>query len=315
MPRVTVAISTHDRAGLVPQAVESALAQTLRDLEVVVVDNGSTDGTAEALAPYREQIRYVRQENRGRAGGRNRAIAEARGDYIAFLDSDDLWLPDKLDRQLAAFAELPGAGLVHGHVEVVDEQGHTLHAETERHRRLWSAASRGGTTYARWALECRCFTSTVVVPREAIERVGAYDPEIGLEDLDLYLRIALEYPIVFLEGEPLARYRMHPGQTASEELARGQIQACRKHLALLDSRPGVPGRRAARRNLELALARCHHVLYEPAETRRAILRATRIDPLALARPSALRRLALSLVPGRVRAHLRRGLGGPEAAAS
>jgi glycosyltransferase involved in cell wall biosynthesis len=290
MPTVTAAITTYDRATLVVEALDSVLAQTYRDLEVVVVDNGSTDGTREALEPYAGRIRYAYHENRGRAGGRNTAIELAQGRYLAFLDSDDLWLPDKLERQVAALESHPRAGLVHGFAELIDADGRPLPAETDAHRRLWARAHRREPSYAGYALECRCLTSTAMFRMDVLRRTGPYDTTLALEDLDLYLRVLLESEVVFLDGEPLARYRLHGSQTGNEELARGRIAVCEKHLASLPR-----GARQARRNLYLSLADAYHVLGERDRAREHTLRAARLDPSVLLRARSVRRLARSLV--------------------
>lgn len=300
MPNVTVAISTYNRASLVQAALESVFAQTYSDYDVVVVDNGSTDDTREALRPFEDRIRYAYQENRGRAGGRNRAIELAVGRFVAFLDSDDLWLPDKLERQIPVLEANARVGFVHGHVEVIDEQGGPLPEETARQCAVFDAAHRRPITYAGYVLECRCLTSTVVVRRECFDRVGAYDPAVGLEDLDLYLRLLREYDVVFLGGAPLARYRLHESQTPNEELAYGRIEAVRKHLELIETGPPLPDKRLARRNLLLALGDAHHVLRDGAAARRYTLDAVRLDPSLLLDRRVLRRLAVSTLPHRAR---------------
>src|SRR5574340_444159 len=106
---VSVIIPTYNRAALVPEAVASVLGQTWREFEVLVVDDGSTDGTLAALAPYAGQIRFLRRESRGGvSAARNTGIAAARGEWLAFLDSDDLWRPEKLARQMAYLLARPG---------------------------------------------------------------------------------------------------------------------------------------------------------------------------------------------------------------
>jgi glycosyltransferase involved in cell wall biosynthesis len=291
--KVTAAVTTYNRAAYLPEALESVLAQALTDFEVLVVDDGSTDETERVLEPYRDRIRYVRQENAGRSAARNRAVREARTPYISFLDSDDRWLPDKLARHVPVLDADDGVALVHGHVEVIGADGDTLHAETERHRELFSAAHRNGVTYAGYAFDCRCFSSAVTARVEAIERVGLYDPTLLLDDYDLYLRLALDARIVFLEGEPVARYRLHEGQMTTYELTQGQIQTAEKHLALLDRRPDIPDARRARRNFLLMLARSHAVLGRERESRRELLRALRLDPTLLREPWVVRRLVAS----------------------
>lgn len=308
-PRVTVAIPTYNRADLVAKAIDSVLSQDYTDREVIVVDNGSTDATQTVLAGYGDRIRVLARDNLGRAGGRNEAILAARGDLIAFLDSDDEWLPGSLARRVQALDEYPDVGMVHGHVAVIDEHGQELDAVTERQRALARAYHEHGVTYAGYALRCMCLTSTTVVRRSCFEQLGLYDPAIAVEDLDLYLRLALDSKILFLDGEPIARYRLHAQQTGNETLARGEIQACHKHLDLLDARPDIRDARRARRNFELRLSRCHHVLLEQREARRHALRAIRLDPALVFDPALARRVLLSFVPASVVGHARRKRGG------
>ena len=296
MATVTAAITTHNRVDLVEAALASVLAQTRPADEVIVVDNGSTDGTREALAPYADRIRYLWQENAGRAGSRNRAIAEASGDYLAFLDSDDLWRPDKLERQVPALERRPDAAFAHGHVEIIDAAGRPLPERTAFYRRLFSESNRGEKRYADFALDSRCLTSTVLLRVPVARELGGYDGSVGLEDVDLYLRIALRHRMLFLEGPALAAHRLHEGQTGSETIARGHIEVCRKHLALLADAVPATELAAARRNLYLQLARCHHVLGDAGGVRTATLQALRLDPRVAARPCVLRQLALSFAP-------------------
>lgn len=290
-----MAIPTYNRAHFLAGALESVFAQTFRDFEVLVVDDGSTDETPAVLEPYRDRIRVVRQENGGRSEARNRAVREARGRYISFLDSDDRWLPEKLERQVPVLEADPGVAMVHGHVEVVDEEGKRLAEETDRHRRLFSAAHRNPVTYAGYAFECRCFSSAMTARVEALESVGLYDPALLLDDYDVYLRLALEYGIRFLDGPPVAVYRLHAGQMTTYELTMGQIQTAKKHLALLEGRPDVADRSTAQRNFQLMLARSYAVLGEQRQSRHHLLEALRIDPGLLARPWVPKRLVASFV--------------------
>jgi glycosyltransferase involved in cell wall biosynthesis len=295
VPKVTIAIPTHNRGNWVVGALESALAQTYEDREVIVVDNGSTDDTGERLAPYLDRIRYIRQENRGRAGSRNRAIEEARGDYISFLDSDDLWLPGKLERQVALLDSAPAVGLAHGHVEVIDEHGRPLPELTAMHRRLFTSVHRRGASYAGYALRCMCLTSTIMVRRDLFKSLGGYDAGVELEDLDLYLRIAALTRIAFLEGEPLAQYRYHGGQTGNESLTRGQIAVCLKHLGLLDEL-SVPDKRRARRNFCITLARSYYIRADASAVRTWVHAAVRVQPSAIFVRGVVRWYVLSFVP-------------------
>jgi glycosyltransferase involved in cell wall biosynthesis len=295
MTLVTAAITTYNRARFLPGALESAFAQTFRDLEVLVVDDGSTDDTPAVLAAYGDRIRIVHQGNQGRSGARNTAVREARGRYISFLDSDDRWRPDKLERQVPVLESDPHVGMVHGHVDLIDEQDAPLPEETASHHALFSAAHRDGATYAGYAFDCRCFSSALTARVEAIQRVGLYDPSLLLDDYDLYLRLALAWKVVFQEGPAVALYRHHPEQMTTYELTMGQIQTAEKHLAYLDEHPDVPDAQLARRNFLLMLARSHAVLADQRESRRYLLQALRLDPGLVRRPWVLRRLIASAV--------------------
>jgi glycosyltransferase involved in cell wall biosynthesis len=295
MSGVTAAITTYNRASYLPGALESVFAQTRAPDEVLVVDDGSTDDTPDVLAGYGGSVRVVRQENAGRSGARNTALREARGRFLSFLDSDDRWTPTKLERQVPVLETEVDVGLVHGHVEVIGADGETLADETARHRELFSAAHAKGVTYAGYAFECRCFSSAVTLRVDAVRSVGLYDTALLLDDYDLYLRLALDSRIVFLEGPPVALYRHHEGQMTTYELTMGQIQTARKHLALLDERDDVPDAKVARRNFLLMLARSHAVLRDQPASRRYLLQALRLDPGLIGRPWVARRLVGSVV--------------------
>jgi glycosyltransferase involved in cell wall biosynthesis len=293
---VTAAITTYNRARFLPGALESVFTQTYDgDVDVLVVDDGSTDETPDLLAGYGDRIRVVRQENGGRSAARNTAVREARGPYLSFLDSDDRWLPDKLARQVPALEADERVGMAHGHVDLIDEGDRPLPEETERHHDLFSAAHRNGVTYAGYAFDCRCFSSALTARVGAIRAVGLYDPNLLLDDYDVYLRLALDWEIVFQEGPAVALYRHHAGQMTTYELTMGQIQTAEKHLALLDERDDVPDAELARRNFLLMLARSHAVLSDQASSRRYLREAIRLDRTLLREPWVVRRLFASLV--------------------
>jgi glycosyltransferase involved in cell wall biosynthesis len=276
MPLVSAAIITHNRARYLEDAIRSVLDQSFSDLELIVVDDGSRDETPDVVAPYLDRIRYVRQEHAGKAAARNAAVALARGSYFAFCDSDDMWYPDRLERQMDAFRRSPDVGMVHGHVAVVDERGRELPKRTAETREIFSAAHRNGASYASYALDCRCFSSTILLRRSIFDVVGPYDPALAIEDYDFYLRLVLDFDVFFLEGAPLAKYRFHDSKTADFELSSGQIQTAEKHLAYLDEHPEVAGARAARKNFHLMIARTWRVVGDRRRARAAALRALRL---------------------------------------
>jgi glycosyltransferase involved in cell wall biosynthesis len=270
-------------------------AQTRAPDDVLVVDDGSTDDTTAVLARYGDRIRVVRQENGGRSAARNTAVREARGRFVSFLDSDDRWTPTKLERQVPVLEADERVGLVHGHVDLMDADDEPLPEETARHHELFSAAHQDDVTYAGYAFDCRCFSSALTLRAAAVESVGLYDPALLLDDYDVYLRLALEWRVVFIEGPAMALYRHHPGQMTTYELTMGQIQTAEKHLAMLAERDDVPEQRLATRNFELMLARSWAVLDDQGASRRHLLRALRLDPTLLRHPWVGRRLVASVV--------------------
>jgi glycosyltransferase involved in cell wall biosynthesis len=260
---------------------------------VLVVDDGSTDDTPDVLARY-ANVRVVRQENGGRSAARNTALREARTELLSFLDSDDRWTPTKLERQVPVL-DRGGTGLVHGHVDLIGPDDEPLPEETAQHHAMFSAAHRNGVTYAGYAFDCRCFSSALTLRVDTAREVGEYDPALLLDDYDLYLRMALDHEIVFLEGPAMALYRHHPGQMTTYELTMGQIQTAEKHLGLIEARADVPQRDLARRNFELMLARSWAVLDDQRASRKHLVRALRLDPGLLREPWVARRLVASLV--------------------
>ncbi|MCC7418343.1 MAG: glycosyltransferase [Acidobacteria bacterium] len=204
-PRVSVVIPNYNCGRFIADAIGSVLAQTMDDLEVIVVDDGSTDGSAAALRPFGDRVRLFEQPNRGVSTARNRGIGESRGEFVAFLDADDLWHPEKLEKQLPRFAN-PEVGLVHCAVEYVDERERPLGTNfTGRSGRvLEPIVLLQGTVVLAGG-------STAVVRREAFDRVGLFDREMSTAaDWDMWRRIACAYEIDMVR-EPLMRYRLRPG--------------------------------------------------------------------------------------------------------
>jgi len=185
-PLVSVVTPAYNVAWCVGRAVDSVLAQDYREREMIVVDDGSTDDTAKVLASYGGAIRVVRQENRGMSAARNVAIRAARGEYVAFLDSDDWWLPHKLSRQVALMQADRGIGFSSTAARVEDPQGKLLnrwrcrHAKTDILKTLFAqnAAIAGGC-------------SAVMVRASLLQQTGLFDESLrGFEDPDLWMRLA-----------------------------------------------------------------------------------------------------------------------------
>ena len=201
-PTVSVIIPAYNRAHLVVEALESVFAQTYADFEVIVVDDGSTDDTRNVLKSYLNRIRYIWQENQGISGARNKGILLSQGRYIAFLDSDDRWLPEKLAKQVAYLEKYPKVGLLCCHIwryEIGQEEKRVLCPKGFPHN--FEELLMGPNFIP---------TSTAIVRRRCLETVGVFDVALSLtEDWELWLRIARRFEIGCLD-EVLAEYREHP---------------------------------------------------------------------------------------------------------
>lgn len=225
-PTVSVVIPTYNRARLVMEAVDSVLEQSFRDFELVVIDDGSTDGTAERLAPYGDRIRLCRQENRGASAARNAGIRRARGRYICFLDSDDLWLKDKLQAQMDLVVRDPLVKVCHTE-EIWIRRGVRVNP-MKKHRK-----------YSGWILEkmlplCIVSLSSVLIAREVFDQVGLFDESLpACEDYDLWLRIGRRYPIILIDRPLMVKRGGHADQLSRTYwgLDRYRVQALQKLLA------------------------------------------------------------------------------------
>lgn len=214
-PRVSVIIPTFNRRDYLPIALDSVLAQTYTDYEIIVIDDGSNDDTRGVLAPYEKNIRYFYQENRGIAAARNRGIEESRGAYIALLDSDDYWLPPKLERQVHGLEENPQWGMIATRCSSISPDG-----RFRRHNR----PGRSGWVLTDLFKSNFIRTSSAVITRACLEQVGLFDitlPEC--EEYDLWLRIAHRYPIGFI-NEPLTVYTDNPCGVSTDSLAGRHVR-------------------------------------------------------------------------------------------
>ncbi len=243
--RTTVAaiIPTHDRASWVLRAVRSVLAQTRPPEQVIVVDDGSSDGTAELLARETPEVVVVRQARRGVSAARNRGIAAASTPWLAFLDSDDEWLPEKLERQLDALAENPDHVLCHTE-EVWIRRGNQVLP-----RRIHK--KRGGWIFEECLERCAISPSAAIVHRRVFDAIGTFDESLpACEDYDLWLRMCARYPVLLVD-EPLVRkYGGHADQLSRAFVGvdRYRIRALEKLLA--DPQVSAAARNSARRTLQ-----------------------------------------------------------------
>lgn len=208
MPLVSVIIPTYNRSQLLKQAIASVLSQTFADLEIWVVNDGSIDDTGEVVVAIGDpRVHYIYQVNSGLAAARNAGIRQAQGAYVAFLDDDDLWLAEKLERQVALFEQQPDLGLVTCGYQTINGQGVKL---SEVRPWTW----RPELTLNTWLFSCPTVPSAVMVRRDWLVKAELFDEGIsrqacGAEDWDLWLRLAVMGCPMAWTAEILCEYRIH----------------------------------------------------------------------------------------------------------
>ena len=202
MPTVSVVIPVYNARHFLRYTVDTVFAQTWRDWELVVVDDGSTDGSWDAIRDCAERLRYIRQDNGGVAKARNRGIAESAGRYVALLDHDDLWHPTKLEKQVAILERRPDIGMVITDVAHIDREG--------REMGIIGAGHRPSERFARLFVRGYVPTPSAAMIRQSVlERVGGFDEAFvsaGLDDHELWTRIA-EHDEIANIAEPLTYHR------------------------------------------------------------------------------------------------------------
>lgn len=230
-PLVSIITPAYNAAAHIAATAQSVLGQTFGDWEWIVADDGSTDATREIVTGLRDdRITLLEGEHSGLpAVARNRAIARARGAYVAFLDADDLWLPEKLALQLDCFARHPEVGLVFTKVRYFFEEIGRLGTRAE--------PSMQGMPNPGMLLDVlvgrnRIVASSAVVRRPLLDRYGVMDEDPlqrGTEDYELWLRLAAHAPFAWID-RPLVHYRIGPGSVSgnAENIARGTILAVEK---------------------------------------------------------------------------------------
>lgn len=206
MPRVTVVIPTYNQAHFVTEAINSVLNQTFQDFEIIVVDDGSTANTKEALKKFAGKIEYIYQENRGNAVARNTGIQNTKGEFIAFLDHDDSWLPDKLSIQMDAFSKNNGVGLVYTDCVAYDEEKELPKGDRDYY---------SGWVFKHLFRRFFALPSGVVCKKECFDKCGLFDESFPTSnDYDMWLRISTEYKFLFID-QPLFKRRIHSDNLGS----------------------------------------------------------------------------------------------------
>jgi glycosyltransferase involved in cell wall biosynthesis len=233
-PVFSVIIPSYNHADYIASAIQSVLDQTWKDFELIVVDDGSQDNSLDIIAGFTDpRIRLIAQENRGAHAAINHGLHEARGSYLAILNSDDQYLPQRLEKAFQVFQAHPQTGLVSSYIEIIDSHG------------LPDGIKHGYRDISPWLLEApeRSFragsdfktalltenylgtTSNYIFPRSCLQSVGEFLPLRYTHDWDFALRVSHLFPIVLLE-EPLVRYRVHPRNTIRENQASMIFEIC-----------------------------------------------------------------------------------------
>jgi glycosyltransferase involved in cell wall biosynthesis len=212
-PSVSVIIPTYNYARFLTEAAESVLGQTFSDLELIIVDDGSTDNTVDVVRPYLsdDRVHYIHQENRGLSAARNRGIRESRGEFIALLDADDVWFPSKIEKQVRLMGESPDVGLVYCKAENVSEKGDALPGVPVPHKE--------NITYKDLMYFPLTNPSCVFIRKRIFDEVGLFDESFThLEDSNMWIRILRYYRSAYVD-EVLVKIRKHP-KSISTDLAK-----------------------------------------------------------------------------------------------
>jgi len=297
VPKVSVLIPSYNHARFLPAALHSVFAQTYTDYEIVVVDDGSTDGSVELLRSYGDRIRLYTQSNRGTYPTLNRCIAESRGQYLAILNSDDLWAPIKLEKQVAMLDSHPQVGLVHTDGYFIDAEGRILPGNPLGFE--WPRTPTGNIIEA-LVRHNKIIASSVMIRRECFERLGGFREDLfGSGDWEMWFRVALEYDIGYID-EPLTMYRVH-GANASFHHRRvyeddvkvrtETIHACESRLWQRANDPKAM--RLALAHSYACLGTEYALLGDRKRARHAYLQSLKLYPL---RFKSLLRLALTYLP-------------------
>jgi len=270
---IAVVIPAFDRAAVLPRALDSVLAQSMPADEVIVVDDGSRDGTAGLVRDRYPRVRLIRQDHHGVSRARNTGIRASSAEWIALLDSDDEWHPDKLERQAAALTEKPRYRVCHS-----DE---TWIRDGRRVNQMRKHARAGGRIFDRCLPQCAISPSTALIHRSVFAAAGLFDESLPVcEDYDLWLRVCARYPVLYV-GEPLVtRYGGHADQLSRRYPAmdRFRIQALEGIVrsGLLDDRDRDAAMRTALEKIDIFVGGARRrgrdreaSLYE--ERRRALL--------------------------------------------
>lgn len=240
-PAVSVVVPSYNTAQYIPECLESIFAQTYRDFEVIVVNDGSPDTPAleRALAPFRDRIVYLSQPNRGPSATRNAAIQAARGRYVALLDSDDAWLPEYLQVQVAALEADPSIDAIYPNATIFGDHPHAGRTYMD------VCPSDGPVTFAALVTQQCNVLVTLIARREALVRAGLFDPAFRrAEDFDLWVRMVAQGSRITYHRQVLVRFRKRRDSLSSDPVSMAD-----QALLVLDKLDGMLALDAADRRV------------------------------------------------------------------
>lgn len=237
MPKVSVIIPTYNRENLVLESIRSVFAQTFADFEIIVVDDGSTDNTREILQPYLSKIKYIYHRNTGQSFARNLGILASEGEYLAFLDSDDIWEPKKLKIQVEILNKEKNIGLIFTNFKKFDKGRIIFESRFDIYKLLYQIPIEKADGYNIFKKkvfrelleETWIFTPTVMVRKECFAKAGLFNPDIRFsEDWELFLRLARHFYFAYID-RPLVKVRSHSENISEDLLERllGEIEVLR----------------------------------------------------------------------------------------
>ena len=238
MESVSVIIPSHNRAHCLSRCLASVLAQTRAADEIIVINDGSSDGTEALIAREYPETRLISQEHKGVSAARNAGIRESRGNWLAFLDSDDTWFPNKLERQLQEVESAPGKNLVHTN-ELWVRNGVRIN-QKRKHRKY------GGWIFRHCLPVCIISPSSVMIHRRVFDQVGPFDETMPVcEDYDLWLRICARMPVAFIDEPLITKYGGHADQLSGRYRGMDRYRIAAIDRVLNQAQLGDADRQAA----------------------------------------------------------------------
>jgi glycosyltransferase involved in cell wall biosynthesis len=279
-PKVSVIIPVYNSERFIKETIESVLNQTCQDFEIIIIDDGSIDKSAEIIKSFTDRrILYIYQKNEGVSAARNKGISASKGEYIAFLDHDDLWLPKKLEEQISVLRADSEIGLVYSDCYYVN-------IEKEMMKRFFEQSKPyRGAVFPEFFMSNFIPCLTAVVRKDVFKKVGLFNPGFSIsEDYDLFLRIAELFKVEYIDM-PLAKYRIHETNFSKNIILthREEIEILSKYLKEKPEIKKIMGKKAEKRlaDLYFSLGRVYQFQRNFAQSRREFLSSVKYRPFCI----------------------------------